>query len=65
MFLKVKVAAQPGDVTLRRSSEKLLVLAAKIGRVFVASLDALFPFGTATARFLQDRTIVREYVIPL
>src|SRR5437764_14946226 len=35
-FLKFKVAAKLGDVTLRRSAEKLFVLAAKVRWVFIA-----------------------------
>jgi hypothetical protein len=35
-FLKFEVAAKLGDVTLRRSAEKLFVLAAKVRRGFIA-----------------------------
>ena len=38
-FLKFKVAAQLGDVTLRRSAEKLFVLAAKVRWVFIAHTE--------------------------
>ena len=37
--LKFKVAAKLGDVTLRRSAEKLLVLAAEVRWVFISNTE--------------------------
>ena len=38
-FLKFKVAAEPGDVPLRRGTKMFLVFAAEVRRVFVAHAD--------------------------
>ena len=57
--LKFKVAAKIGDVTLRWSAEKLLVLAAKVRWVFISNTEPgarrIQIFAEhQTARFLES-----------